>query len=389
MKRKKSVLAIFSVLIISFALFGAEMAFACEGGGGVWSMFRHNWARSGFANCTVPDTPAVLRTHDIGAGKSSPVYFVTNEATDEGLYYVTTNDGKVYAFNDTDGSIVWSKVDKVYRRSTGLVEDGKLIYGTGRKLVARDLLTGEKIWETTLSGAIISSPGAIENAGIGYVGSNDDNVYAFNITTGEIIWSFETLGNVQSSPAISDNGIVYVGSDDGNLYALNAYTGTEEWRFPTGSPIKSTPSVVGDKVFFGSNNGIVYALDAQTGSYVWSFATDGPVVSSPAVYNEIVGDTRVPLTVYIGSKDHRIYALDADTGALIWSYETGHKIVSSPAITEDKVFVGSFDHKLYALNRATGEYLWSYDIGEKIFSSPMVENDRVFLAADSRFFVFE
>ena len=67
-----------------------------------------------------------------------------------------------------------------------------------------------------------SSP-AVAN-GVVYVGSDDDNVYALNASTGALLWSYTTGNDVYSSPAVA-NGVVYVGSDDGNVYALNANTG--------------------------------------------------------------------------------------------------------------------------------------------------------------------
>ena len=51
------------------------------------------------------------------------------------------------------------------------------------------------------------------------MGSNDNNSYAFNATTGTKLWNYTTGGAVQSSPAVA-NGVVYVGSNDGNVYAI-------------------------------------------------------------------------------------------------------------------------------------------------------------------------
>jgi outer membrane protein assembly factor BamB len=55
--------------------------------------------------------------------------------------------------------------------------------------------------------------------GVVYVGSYDSNLYALNASTGAILWSFATGGNVISSPAVA-NGVVYVGSGDHKVYAF-------------------------------------------------------------------------------------------------------------------------------------------------------------------------
>ena len=43
-------------------------------------------------------------------------------------------------------------------------------------------------------------------------------------------WSFTTGSSVLSSPAVA-NGVVYVGSNDNNVYALNATSGAKLWSF--------------------------------------------------------------------------------------------------------------------------------------------------------------
>ena len=68
----------------------------------------------------------------------------------------------------------------------------------------------------------LSSP-AVAN-GVVYIGSDDDNVYALNASTGALLWQYTTGNSVSSSPAVAD-GVVYVGSNDDNMYALNASTG--------------------------------------------------------------------------------------------------------------------------------------------------------------------
>ena len=102
-------------------------------------------------------------------------------------------------------------------------------------------------WNSSIGGA--SSPAVVN--GVAYIGSNDDNVYALNASTGAKLWSFATGESVYSSPAVV-NGVVYVGSFDHNLYALNATTGMELWSYTTGNIIDSSPAVANGVVYFGS-----------------------------------------------------------------------------------------------------------------------------------------
>ena len=70
----------------------------------------------------------------------------------------------------------------------------------------------------------------------------------------ELVWKFQTGGAVNSSPAVS-GGIVYFGSEDGNLYAVDIKTGQEKWKFQTEGMVFSSPAVSGGMVYLGSDDG--------------------------------------------------------------------------------------------------------------------------------------
>jgi outer membrane protein assembly factor BamB len=91
---------------------------------------------------------------------------------------------------------------------------------------------------------------------------------------------------VDASPAVA-NGVVYVGSEDENVYALNASTGAKLWSFATGNFFISSPTVANGVVYVGTDDGNLYALNATTGAKVWSYTTGG-TVESPAVANGVV-----------------------------------------------------------------------------------------------------
>jgi len=58
-----------------------------------------------------------------------------------------------------------------------------------------------------------------------YVTSTLGNTtYALTADTGNLIWSFQTNGNIYSSPAVAD-GVVYFGDYDGIFYAIGGNSG--------------------------------------------------------------------------------------------------------------------------------------------------------------------
>jgi len=182
-------------------------------------------------------------------------------------------------------------------------------------------------------------------------------------------WKFQTLGEIDSSPAIGPDGTIYMGSDDGALYAIAPDTGEEIWRFQTGDSVKSCPAIGPDgTIYFGSTDNYFYALRSN-GELKWSYIIGEYIFSSPAVGP----DGRI---IYVGASDNYLYAFSAG-GELKWKYATGGKIVSSPAIgfdgIEDVVYFGSLDNKFYALSADNGALKWTFQGGAEFYASPAID----------------
>jgi outer membrane protein assembly factor BamB len=253
-------------------------------------------AAGGSATCT--GTPVVctpLWTATTGdAVQSSP-------ALANGVVYVGSNDGKLYAFDAAGGAATC----------------------TGTPVVCTPL------WTAAATDAIASSPAVVDN--VVYVGSNDGKLYALDAAGGAAtctgtpktctpLWVGATGGAVFSSPAVS-NDRVYVGSADKKLYAFDA---TPERARCTGTTPVCSP--------------------------VWTAATGSVIFSSPGVQNGVV---------FVGSADGKLYAFDGAGGPAsctgsprtctpLWSGPTGNAVFSSPVPAGGGLLVGSLDGKLYA-----------------------------------------
>ncbi|MGB7843505.1 MAG: PQQ-binding-like beta-propeller repeat protein [Salinimicrobium sp.] len=192
----------------------------------------------------------------------------------------------------------------------------------------------------------------------------------------DILWKFKTHGQVISSPVIVDNTL-FIGSNDNNLYAINASSGELEWNYKTEGPINSTPVVKEGKVMFLSYDGFFYALNQKDGTLEWKFRTGGESIFKVKDYyngsfkpdfwdfylsSAVVNDN----SVYFGSSDSNIYALDIDTGEKKWNYKTGGSVHSSPAISGNSLVVGSWDSNVYCLDVTTGKEKWTLSTGKDL-----------------------
>ncbi len=264
--------------------------------------------------------------------------------------------------------------------SSPAVEDGVVYAGSWSGLLyAFNTSTGALLWsyQTASNGQNDTSP-AVNNKKV-FFGSIDGLVYALDARTGAKLWSYQTGGAILSSPSVID-GVVYIGSNDGNLYVLNADTGALLWKYSTGGEVSGSPAVANGTVYFESEDGNVYALNASTGAKLWSYYVGGNYflwTSSPVVANGLV---------YVGAGDtFNFYALNASTGSLVWSQfiGTGNVETSSPAIAHGVVYIGSGNGNLYALNDETGAILWTYDTGNSVNNSPAVANGLVYFGTNN------
>jgi outer membrane protein assembly factor BamB len=346
-----------------------------------WWMFRHDLRHTGYSTSSAPSTNktiAGLMWNSSTGGKISK----SSPAVVNGIVFIGSSDGYVYAFNATNGNLKWQKrISNNPVLSSPAVAYGKVFVGSEDGCItALDAATGEILWGPKQIGSSLYSSPAI-NDGLILIGSSNGThalFYALKETDSSEVWKYAIAGGgTKSSPAVAD-GMVFVGSSVASygICALNMTDGSLIWKNESiGTVSWSSPAVDNGMVFIGSTDGRIYALDKSNGNIIWSNKTGGAVYSSPAVaYGK----------VFVGSQDHKIYAFDKATGNILWNFTTGGPVDSSPAVADGKVFVGSNDGKIYALNVTTGTLLWNFKTGGKVDSSPAVANGWVYVGSEDK-----
>ena len=184
--------------------------------------------------------------------------FVTNE-----LVIVGSETGEITALS-LSGSRKWS-----YRTRRGVIsspyvdmKEGICYVGsTDGYMYAIDVTNGYNSWRFRSNGPIISSP--VESKGLLYFASADGCIYAINAQSSRERWKFQTEKPMVSSPVVHRDS-VYIGGTDEYFYCLAADTGRERWRFKTNGPITSMACITNELILIGSMDHVLYALPLVT-----------------------------------------------------------------------------------------------------------------------------
>jgi len=317
--------------------------------------------------------------------------------------YISCQDGKLYALNGGNGSMLWS-----YDTNTPLVAAAAAGYhgmayaaGENGKLYAVDD-GGNLKWTHSTAGFIYSSP-VVSPDGKIYVCSQDGVFYALAGNGGEL-WSLKTggfgrmKGSILATPVIAKDSTVYIGSlYDPNLYALNPQDGAVKWNcsfrlrgWPFTSPALASDGTIYQTLVYDSN---LYAIEPNVGSVIWS--TNLAVLTDPcsewydpnykAKYNRANCLSKPAVgpggTIYVSFDDPYLRAVDPD-GTIKWVVRLGMTGgFTLTAGSNGLVYAASDDNFLYVVS-PEGEEISRFE-GDGWLSYPLITSEGTIIVSDS------
>jgi len=211
---------------------------------------------------------------------------------------VGSYDNKLHCLDSTSGETVWTYETDNYINGSPAVEEQIAVFGGCDALIHVVFLSDGTMVKTVDSGSYVAASAAILDGQV-YVGNYDDVFIKADIETGKILWKYEdSKAPFFSSPAIGRD-VVVVGSRDELVHCIGRNDGKQLWTFQTLGEIDSSPVICGDKVIVGSQDGRLYMIRLSDGGKVWSYEIGQAISSSPAVANGMV---------IIGCDDGYVYA---------------------------------------------------------------------------------
>ena len=250
-------------------------------------------------------------------------------------------------------------------------------------------------WEKNIALPILSAP--IIYRGYIYFITSNNKIYALDLLSGDIKWSFQTIFDDKKSlytgvPAAIEN-IIIVPFSNGEIISFIYDTGNIIWTENASKvsslsnfdikDIAANPVVFGDKVFTISNNGRLLATNLVNGSLAWSIETSG--ANSPIISNN---------QLYIIDRDARLICLNRNSGEIYWitQLEKNKKGKKSgklnnwkgPYLINNLLYALSEHGELVAISPTTSEILSNKNIKIfRIINNPVIVSSNIFIMDDN------
>ena len=272
-------------------------------------------------------------------------------------------------------------------------------YSTLKQIDTNNVKQLKGAWMTRLKGSGLGGKYSLEATplvrdGVMYMVTGNDDVFALNAKTGEMLWehwsgigqqiSTVCCGWINRGLAMGE-GMLFLGQLDANMVALDIKTGKEVWRTPiedwhNGYGVTNAPLYFDGIVYSGITGGEfgirgrLTALDAKTGKILWRAYTL-PAPGEPG------GDTWPAGTDHFSRGGASIWntpALDPELGLVYFAVGNCGPDYDGSMREGDNLFCAS----VLAVNAKTGAYAWHFqevhhDIWDYDAASPVVLFDTI------------
>ncbi len=300
------------------------------------------------------------------------------------------NDAHVYLYAGKISNFVYKTdeaiiVNPTYYNGIILVDLSSMENCTGG-LLAINADNGHELWCKYFPNQVMTQPIVHNNLVFVGLGNNKfqslnirgtgvNYIAALNITNGNIVWKFATLGEDMPTP-VYYNGLIIEPTGGDVVYGLNASTGSKVWSTDIPSYVSmSSPAILNGIIYFGGASPYMfYALNATNGNIVWEVpvsATGGLDDDSPVIFgNSVV--TGYTVTMLNGTFQMFDISFNITNGNINWITSLGYGNQPSMPPIEDPpetIFKNMIldeptaSNYLYAINPFNGSIIWKFYTG--------------------------
>ncbi len=364
---------------------------------------------------------------DIGKGSGRKTRILASPVIVNGVIYVMDGDNEIIALGETSGDKLWDyKVFVEERESTregrvGIIDrirdplsfaddsgvdkesvgggvafdGGTLFVSSGLGVIAAlDPSTGAEKWKYEARTPMHSAP--VASNGRVFVISDDNELYALNANTGEVLWTYQGLVEsarmlTSPAPAIIDDVIITPFSS-GEIVALRVQNGGVLWQDSLSSSgrltplaslndIASGPVVADGYVIASAQSGVMSAFDLRTGQRIWR--QPAGTLGFPLIAGDFV---------YAVTTEGQVVCMSKIDGTVVWlqqleTFKNEKKrkeriVWAGPILAGNRLFIASSRGTTMTLDPKTGAILGTDKVGDPVFVSPVIANETIYILTD-------
>jgi outer membrane protein assembly factor BamB len=227
---------------------------------------------------------------------------------------VVTNADNFYAIDKKTGRRIWKyDLGNIPTSSPACDEDRAMVGLTTGKLFGFELKQKDKAgnehivtvpqpaWNWQTGGPMFTRP--LPTQHVILFGSSDGMAYASVAYERTSLYRFSTGGPIGEGLASYGTRMLLIPSADNNLYALDVLSAKVYWTFPSGAPIEQEPLVADEDIYITNKVGYLTHLDPSTGQPRWTTSTQGGRLAAIS-----------PTKLYSRSYNRDLFLIDRKTG---------------------------------------------------------------------------
>jgi FOG: WD40-like repeat len=299
----------------------------------------------------------------------------------------TNTFGEIKAANANNGTTVWTyktggkiySTPTVYKNSVWCASSDAYLYGL-------DVQSGVEQFKLKNDKAVVSSPACAGDKVM--IAGGDGHCRAWDVTTGKLVWEFDSVRNFVVTRPLVNEGVLFFGSWGNEFYALDIETGKSRWIWNNGqtnrmlSPAQVVPVMTYGRIYLASPDRYMTVLDEQTGNVIWRFNDPENRV------RESIGISEDGNTVYAKTMDGDILAIDATVPErrIKWvssGEDMGYELTPTSVVEKNGLVFAPTDKGLiYTYRASDGAFLWKYRISNGLINMILpTDNGELYVSA--------
>ena len=328
--------------------------------------------------------PEIVWKESVGVG-SDEMYLKLAPAVTTDTIFAADRSGLVQARNLASGELIWeTDTEKPISAGPGIGSRTVLVGTSDAEVIALDIHDGSVLWTQPVSSEVLAIPQTSRN--ISVLRTVDGKLNGLDESTGRSLWIYERtvppLSLRGTSNPIIEGDHVIEGYASGKLVALRLTNGKVEWESSVVMAegrselerlvdLDSDPLLLDNVIYLASFQGGVFAISALDGRVIW-WRRD------ISVYNGLSGDWSY---LYLSDESSDVWALEQRNGASLWKQTELHqRQLSAPVIYKNSLVVGDFEGYLHWLSQYDGHQLGRIQISDgPISAKPVVVDDVLYV----------